>query len=348
MAAERTSVTELATAAGMILGPHHDDLALLEALEIPGIDDSVWRPSLEPAAESWHQFHPILRAALANGAAFREAVLKGRDPAGIEWRGAKQTMWVSDTPADLTVNETIHVSAKYDSKCFLNRAPAALFHDLLAGTTKKKRPDWYGVVASDAYGAFYRVVLDTLQEQGAPLSGFPATPTDLTKAQRLEVKYLMKLWPTGMPPAVASAYRDLASAVSLASARAWREALASATETVKISMIAQMLRISGTTYWLLGHAGGKPVQHQVVGTHKLREVYRLKTFAVTDRPDAGQPRVDWEATLLPKKDAPAWATPRVLNGICEVRWSHQKLQGNPECKVQLKTPVADLPGYLPL
>lgn len=67
----------------------YEDLALLEALEIPGIEEAVWRLYLEPAAEEWHQLHPILMAALANGAAFRQAVLKGRDPDRIEWRGAK-------------------------------------------------------------------------------------------------------------------------------------------------------------------------------------------------------------------------------------------------------------------
>src|SRR5207245_2588482 len=114
------------------------------------------------------------------------------------------------------------------------------------------------------------------------------------------------------------------------------------------SMLAQMLRISGTTYWLLGHTNDRPIRRRVIDTQKLREVYRLKGFNVIERSDAGQPRVDWQAVLEPKKGAPSWAAPSVVRGFCEVRWSHGKLQGNPECKVQLKTPVAELPGYLPL
>src|SRR5207237_48481 len=124
----------------------------------------------------------------------------------------------------------------------------------------------------------------------------------------------------------AAAYQQLSSAVSVASAAVWRDSLAAANDTIRMSMLAQMLRVSGTTYWLLGHAAGKPVRHQVVSTHRLREVYRLKTFTVIERPDAGQPRVDWQAVLQPKKDAPHWATPRTVDGVCEVRWSHQKLQ----------------------
>jgi hypothetical protein len=292
--------------------------------------------------------NPILRAALGNGAAFRDTVLKGRDPEVIEWRGAKQTMWVSDSPADLTVNQTIHVSAKYDSKCFLNRAPAALFQHVLAGATKGKSPDWYGVVAPEEYAAFYRALLTALGQSGAALVDFPSLPTELTREQRQQLKHQMKLWQKVMPADVAKAYRALSATVSTASAAAWRAAFASATDTARMSMLAQMLRISGTTYWLLGHAGGKPVRHQIVGTGKFRELYRLKSFSITDRPDAGQPRVDWEAVLLLRRGASSFAAAQTVHGICEIRWSHQKLQGSPECKVQIRTPVADLPGYLPL
>ena len=37
-----------------------------------------------------------------------------------------------------------------------------------------------------------------------------------------------------------------------------------------------------------------------------------------------------------------------VDGFCEVRWSHGKLQGMPECKVQVRTPLAELPGYDPM
>ncbi len=37
-----------------------------------------------------------------------------------------------------------------------------------------------------------------------------------------------------------------------------------------------------------------------------------------------------------------------VEGYCEIRWSHGKLQGNPECKVQVSTPLERIPGYEPL
>ena len=68
---------------------------------------------------------------------------------------------------------------------------------------------------------------------------------------------------------------------------------------------------------------------------------------LTARLDVGQPQVDWRAVLRPRPSAPAAIIAegdRVIAGYCEIRWSH----GNPECKVQLRTRVADLPGYIAL
>ena len=58
----------------------------------------------------------------------------------------------------------------------------------------------------------------------------------------------------------------------------------------------------------------------------------------------GQPQVDWRADVT---DRASGEVHRV-EGFCEVRWSHGKLQGMPECKVQVRTPLAELPGYEPM
>jgi hypothetical protein len=123
MADQRTQITELGTAAGILLGDDHTRLDLLDALEIPGIAEEVWRPPLEAAADDWHQHHKVLRASLANGAAFRASVLSGRDPHTDEWRGGSKTMWVSDAPVDLRINDVYLISAKYDSVCLLTARP---------------------------------------------------------------------------------------------------------------------------------------------------------------------------------------------------------------------------------
>lgn len=53
MADERTTITELGTAAGVALGNAHEDLSLLEVVEIPGVSDDGWRSVLSAAADDW-------------------------------------------------------------------------------------------------------------------------------------------------------------------------------------------------------------------------------------------------------------------------------------------------------
>ena len=345
MADERTQVTELGTAAGMVLGEAHADLDLLPAVEIPGVRDAVWRPPLEAAAEPWHRHHGILRAALANGAAFRAAVLKGSDPDRIDWRGSARAMWVSDAPVDLRVNDVYLVSAKYDSVCLLNRAPASVFDDLLASKAGARRPSWYGEVAPGEYRCLYGALVEALEDEGlAGADEFPDEPAGLTRDHRVHLKYLMKPWTQTIPDGARAAYDALCAAASQATAARWGASLARASEAAKLTMLAQMIRLSGTVYWLLGQAGDRPVRCRVSDAGTLRDVYRLRSFATAVPPLVGQPRVDWKATLEPRRGA-VGVEPRTVDGVCEIRWSHGKFQGNPECKVQLRTPVWKLPGY---
>ena len=344
MADERTTITELGTAAGMMLGEDHADLSLIEAVDVPGVTVEQWRSVLAAAAEDWHRYHRILKASLANGAAFRASVLRGRDPERIDWRGGLKTMWVSDAPVDLRVNDVYLVSAKYDSVCLLNRAPTAVFDDLLVRSGSRRTPHWYETVAPEEYQAFYDAFVGALHaEVGEPPWELPKRPTDLSAEDKTHLKYATKHWRRTMPSLAAAAYESLCAAVSTATAEVWKASLAEATEAAKLGMLAQMVRVCGSVYWLLGQSGDTPVRCRVADTVELRNSYRLSAFEVFTPSAPGQPRVDWRAVLEPRKGARvAEAT---IEGFCEIRWSHGKFQGNPECKVQLKTPVWHLPGY---
>ena len=351
MASERTHITELATAAGMMLGDAHWDLEMLTAVELPGIDESIWRPILETAAEDWHEHNPILRASLANGAAFRRQVLKGRDPERVDWSGGKKAMWVSDAPADLRIDEVRYVSAKYDSKCLLNRAPGTLFDELLNTARSRRADNWYEVVAAEEYQRFYQSLTTVLALDDPEIGYLPPDAVALTRAQGATIKRATKGWRGDLPAEALVSYRDLAHRVSAESARRWRLALNDASESVRMAMLAQMIRVCGSTYWLLGQSRHRPIRCKVMDANTWRQHYRLSRFDVTERLDVGQPQVDWHAVLHPSTKAPAAVIEegdRVISGICEIRWSHGKFQGSPECKVQLRTNVADLPGYTQL
>lgn len=344
MADERTTITELGTAAGMMLGEAHADLSMLEAVEIPGVTDDQWRSVLTAAAEDWHRCHRILKASLANGAAFRSAVLRGRDPDRIDWRGGQKTMWVSDAPVDLRINDVYLVSAKYDSVCLLNRAPSAVFDDLLVRSGSRRAPHWYETVAPGEYDAFYKSFVDALREEvGEPPWELSESPSGLSAEDKTHLKFGTKHWGRTMPPLAAAAYESLCSAVSTVTAEVWMASLNKATEATKLGMLAQMVRICGSVYWLLGQSGDTAVRCRVADSMEFRNTYRLAAFEITTPPAPGQPRVDWRAVLEPRKAANASEV--AIEGFCEIRWSHGKFQGNPECKVQLKTPVRQLPGY---
>src|SRR5690606_36253259 len=111
----------------------------------------------------------------------------------------------------------------------------------------------------------------------------------------------------------------------------------------RTQMLFRMLRVAGGPYWLLGTKGARPVQLAITDTRSWRERFTLKRFRVSAA-QVGQPQVDWRATVVDALDGRA----RSIEGCCEIRWSHGKLQGNPECKVQVTTPLADLPGYHPM
>ncbi len=105
-------------------------------------------------------------------------------------------------------------------------------------------------------------------------------------------------------------------------------------------MLFRMLRIAGGPYWLLGTKGSSPVRLAVTDTHSWRQTYELRSFRVLDA-HAGQPQVDWRAEIVER----ATRARHHVEGFCELRWSHGKLQGFPECKVQVTTPLDAVPGY---
>jgi hypothetical protein len=351
MATARTNLTELATAAGMVLGDRGADLSLLDTLEIPGIERSVWAPVLSVATDDWHVDNPMLLAALVNGAAFRRHVLKGVEPHRVEWTGGKKAMWASDAPVDLRVNDAYQISAKYESVCLLNRAPVAVFDNLLERNSNGRSPSWYHVVAPVEYEAFYVAYLNALDPSEYDTTVLPASADGLSKDNRASLKRLTKTWGRKMPTEPAAVYKQFARVVSCETAARWRRTLAAASERTKLEMLAQMIRVCGSNYWLLGQADNRPVRCMVTDSHTWRAQYKLRSFEVIERPDAGQPQVDWKATLEPRSDATIEIKAdgvRVIDGYCEIRWSHGKFSGNPECKVQLRTKVGDLPGYKPL
>jgi hypothetical protein len=336
MATDKTRLTELATAVGLVWEPSQAWPEGLEQLEVPGLDSAVWHPAVLPATNVGSPHRDLLLRALENGRAFRQHVLGGRLPDHVEWLGAAHSVWTSDIPCDLTVDGVWFIQAKYDSTCVLNTSPGSLVDDLLVDHTRETRHSWYEEVALDELARYYEVI-----RRGLTDLDLPAEVRDLDRGAKAELKSLMRARPA--TEAEAASYGDLCRAVSIETTLRWRHHLEAATVPQRTQMLFRMLRLSGGPYWLLGTKGHEPIRLRVADTRTWRQRYELRRFSVLDA-HAGQPQVDWRAEVVDRTSRDRC----IVEGFCEIRWSHGKLQGNPECKVQVTTPLHAIPGYTPM
>ena len=348
MASDRTKLTELGTAVGLVLDAGAAWPGDLERLEVPGIPGDVWRAVVLPAAAEPGAARDLLLRAVENGRAFRRQVLDGRAPRLVEWSGGGRNTWLSDIPRDLTVDRVWFVQAKYESTCVLSTAPASLVDELLADDGVATRGSWYEEVALPELQAYYDAVRHRVGAVDAATllggAGAPSLPEDvrdLGATDRRTLKALLRSAPAD--PAEDAAYAELSHAVSVETARRWARRLRAATDAQRTQLLFRMLRIAGGPYWLLGTKGRDPVRLAVTDTRTWRDRFELKGLDVTAA-RAGQPQVDWRAEVADR----ATGHRRHVDGYCELRWSHGKLQGNPECKVQVATTLAELPGYDPM
>lgn len=345
MSSHRTRLTEVGTAVGMADGAASGWVHDLSSLEVPGLPREVWAPVVVPVANSSSsRERDLLLRALDNGRAFRHHVLRGRRPDRIEWSGASRQTWTSDIPRDLTVDGVWFIQAKFDSTCVLNTSPAAVVDSLLADDGVATRRSWYEEVALEELQDYYaQVRLRVAHQRHGALSHddeLPRDVRDLTTADRGILKSVLRA--TAPDPREDEAYARLCHAVSVETARRWEHRLRASTAAQRTQLVLRMLRIAGGPYWVLGVKGTTPIRLSVTDARTWREHHTLRSFDV--RPArAGQPQVDWRAEI---RDAEG--TTHHIDGCCEIRWSHGKLSGNPECKVQVHTPMAGLPGYGPM
>jgi hypothetical protein len=333
VATDKTKLTELGTAVGLVYEPSEGWDGALDRVEVPGIPAETWQPVVLPAARADSPHRELLLRALGNGRAFRHQVLHDRRPHSVEWSGGTRAVWTSDVPRDLTIDGVWFVQAKYDSTCVLNTSPGALVDELLVDHTLESRLSWFEEVALDQLQQYYEQV-----RAGITLSDLPTDVRDLDKAGKAILKESMRSRPPS--PSEDTTYAALCRAVSLETVLRWRHRLDAASWPQRTQMLFRMLRIAGGPYWLLGTKGQAPVQLRVTDTRNWRERFELKRFTVVDA-HAGQPQVDWRAEILDRSNGAR----RTVAGYCEIRWSHGKLQGNPECKVQVTTPLEHIPGY---
>lgn len=331
----RTEVTEITTGLAM-LGLGDLDWALeRRPTELVGVSDPTW--DRLAAARTAGDHDVDFRRAWDNGLAFLRAGdgLRSRVPARIEWKGPDRMPLVNDVPADLRVDRVYLVSCKYLSKVLHNVAPAGLFDGGLAGAPAKA-VDWFGHVAGDELQTFYdaaRRGLDGLDAAGR--AHLPDRVADLARSGRDILKGALG---RTLPQPLDEAYAGLARAVAERSADRWKSTLGDRADRERL--LWRLLRLGGAPYFVLGASASSPMRLRIDTPWDWQQRYRLTAFEVWPEP-AGQAVVRWQASVADRV-ADVEVTAR---GHVEVRWSHGRFSGNPEAKVYLDTPHADVPGY---
>jgi len=168
MPSDRTTVTEVGTALGMLGLPGVDDAVRSRTPVMRSLSPETWDrlASLRAGGAFDTEFH----AAFENGRAFLAAVdgLRGRLPRVVEWKGTGRAPGDEVAPVDLRVDHVYLVSCKYLSDILFNVSPSHVFDYLLfTGQSRSARGardllpgggDWYAQVAPAEYQALYEVV----------------------------------------------------------------------------------------------------------------------------------------------------------------------------------------------
>lgn len=330
MPADRTVVTELATALGTLAYP---DLASALATRPPEV-------RIAPA--TWDRLDALLAGgsyaedfavAYANGRAFAASpdALAGRPPRIVEWTGGRRPAGDEVAPIDLRIDHVYMLSCKYLSANISNPSPARLFDGLLATTGSWESTDWYHVVAPAEYQALYEA---TVRATG--VVGLPKTARDLTTKDRTRLRAAV----TAADPDddVEHAYARMGEAVAGASAGLWRARSAGIKPEL---MLWRLLRIGNAPYFLLGSHGSRSLRLRVATAWDWRDSFELRDLSIEGVP-AGQPKVEWVARYRVRDIT---AETRSVRGHVEIRWSHGRFAQPPEAKIYLDTPIEQVPGY---
>ncbi len=332
MPSERTFVTEIATALGMVGTTELQTVIDARPQVFANLSSEDWR-----RAESlWDDGRFIFefQAGFANGRAFLAAAdaLNNRRPRIIEWTGGRRPPGDEVVPSDLRVDHVYLVSCKYLSQILHNPSPARLIEGLLTYGSAVDLSDWYQRIAPLEHQALYEACVDAV-----PGLVLPSRVADLRRPERRQLALALRgAWPND----AATRYAQLCEAVSESTADLWRARLATASAE---AFTWRLLRIGSAPYFILGASRTGSMRLRVDTPWDWRQRFRFRRLEILPQP-GGQPRVGWTLTYEIRRTGEE----RRVEGHVELRWSHGRFGQPPEAKVYLDSPHRDVPGYHPL
>jgi hypothetical protein len=213
MPSDRTFVSEIATALGMVGESDLGSVIDRRPPELSNLTAANW----DDLTALWRSaaYETEFTAGFLNGQAFLAAAdaLNGRRPRIIEWTGGRRPPGDEVVPSDLRIDHVYLVSCKYLSRILHNPSPARLVEGLLTQAPVEDVRDWYHRVAPVEYQELYEACVPVVD--GPSL---PARAADLSKAERRRLVLALR---TGWPPEAADAYARLCRSVSDTTAARW-------------------------------------------------------------------------------------------------------------------------------
>ena len=276
MADAKTTVTELLTGLGMAYPTAAIDTAMDRPMprEFINVDEDEWRRVVELRRSGRHTSQ--FEAAFRNGQWFAASAdgLAGRSPGQIEWKGSHRAPGDEVIPADLRIDRVWLVSCKYLSKNIHNVAPARLFQHLLMTIDSHDGSDWYYATAPRAFQALYEAVREVRE-----IPNLPSDVGDLTGTDRQRMKAaLSELSRKPLPEPAHSAYQELITAVSRASADRWRAQLGSLARQER--MLWRLLRLCSAPYFILGSTSADFLRLRIDTPWDWRQQFRFHELRV--------------------------------------------------------------------
>jgi hypothetical protein len=329
----RTEITEIVTGLGMTgIDALPDALAARPAV-MRNVEPHHWDRLDGALEDGLHRSE--FDSAWANGRTFLESPdgLRGREPLLIEWKGAHQPPGFDFLPVDLRIDHVFLVSCKYQSKVLMNSSPSNLFQrrlsDRLAGADNGS---WYTSCSPDEYQHLYSCIRRYVGQQL-----LPPTVEALTAQHVARIRTACsQAWPTPLAPI----WAEFSLAVAVQSAARWRHQLQ--TPLRREEMLWRLLRLNGSTYFLLGSSEAGPIRLRIGTPWDLRQHFTMQDLDLAAVP-AGQPKVSWTAHLTGNHTGDCHR----VDGHVEVRWAHGRFS-SVEAKIYLDTPHGQVPGYVPL
>ena len=335
----RPSLTELATAVGLVYEPVAGRTARpRRPIEVPGLDRCGLAAG--PAAGDRGRARPSASCCCGRSTTAAPSAPRcsaGVDPSQVEWLGAAESTWTSDIPRDITVDGVWFIQAKYDSTCVLNTSPSSLVDELLVDHSIDAHHSWYEEVALDQLQRYYQRVRQARRRARA--RGCPDDVRDLDQDAKDRLKTAMRVAARAPPPRTRptpscagpspSRRRCAGDTASRPRPRPSSPRCCSAccaSPAVRTGCWAQRARAGAAGRSPTPTRGGRPTSCAASGC---------------STPTPASPR----STGGPRSSSAPAGTRHHVEGFCELRWSHGKLQGFPECKVQVTTPLDAVPGY---